>query len=42
MMAEQFRCTARETIDAAQRKAAELVAGARKRYENRAAAGQKL
>lgn len=31
-----------ETIEAAQRKAAELVAGARKRYEKRAAAGQKL
>lgn len=30
------------TIEAAQRKAAELVAGARKRYEKRAAAGQKL
>jgi hypothetical protein len=30
------------TVDAAQRKAAELVAGARKRYAKRAAAGQKL
>lgn len=31
-----------ESVEAAQRKAAELVAGARKRYAKRAAAGQKL